>query len=495
MDRKVYSWLMKEWPIWKEKEWITDKGKRELRAHYEEPIRPKGPSALRLFVIALGLGLVLLGVFLILAGEWYSFSPNGRADWAMFFLALSLAIVGLAIWKAPRGSAVAELSSLQFFLFVGLTAFLVGDSYYVEDSGGLYLLATMGFGLVAAYLLASMATLLLYLAGVVIWSFTANALYFPGGAELGWLLLFFALPLFVICINQAGGEIKRITALSWMFLIALFSVFFCTLQSYDSVISLIYISAFSTILFLAGQLWSENTFFAYPLRWIGTIGSIYVAFKGSFSITWLSINAIPSLHLVGVTLAFLLIVFSSFVFYRALERKKYEGVLIGLGPIMTGLCSFLVRMDIPVATVTLIFVIYVIVLAVSVILQGSVKQNITMINAGLVFLLLLVIARLFDTEFTFFERGFSFIAVGSLLIVLNGLYMWNKKRRTEAVLKERRKQRERSEIVKEDVFASEEEEPAEGGDLLLTEEVSVDPAKSDTKEPDTVQEEVSRHGK
>ncbi len=115
MDKKLIVWLHEELPKWESKGWISQESASAMKVFYGEIGPRKTPSLMRLVALFLGLLLVGLGIFLLFAGYWYSFSPAGRLDWCIALLLMALLILGGGVWKAPRGGLVAEGSFLYSF--------------------------------------------------------------------------------------------------------------------------------------------------------------------------------------------------------------------------------------------------------------------------------------------------------------------------------------------------------------------------------------------
>lgn len=437
MNKKMLMWLHQELPKWRKKNWITEDIADEMLAFYHRPLEEKGPSLLRLLVVILGLSMVGLGIVLLFADYWYSFSPNGRLDSAVGLLVTAFIFVALAMWRVPRGSAWAEGASSFYFIALGGAVALVGDTFYLGDNSGLFLLYTLLLSLPITYLLNSATTLFAYLLGCMFWSVTGNALNFIGGAEVSWVFFLLAVPLYIENVTSyKEKQFNRVLFLSWGYIIALFGAFFFTLQTHSQIIPLLFLSALSTMAYLTGLLAGKKNILVLPLRWLGAAGNFYVIFMANLTETWLDIRALPSLSYFGLFVAFIFIGTSSFLLYEMVKRRHLEGILLGLSPLIIALCAFLARQTVAISTITLIIMTYVFVFATILLVRGALFRNIGIVNSGLALFITLALTRFFDANFTFFERGTSFLVAGAILLLANLLYMRNKQKRVERLKKD-----------------------------------------------------------
>lgn len=112
--------------------------------------------------------------------------------------------------------------------------------------------------------------------------------------------------------------------------------------------------------------------------------------------------------------------------WHLLRNKKYVEALVSLGAPVIAICTLLAHVGMNVFTITLLFNLYVVILAGVLLVGGTTGGHVGRINSGIVLLLLVVATRFIDPSFTFIERGLSFVFAGLAILIVNGLYMWNK---------------------------------------------------------------------
>ena len=139
MNVKHIRWLHEELAQWKADGLITEEQSQQLQLKYGY-IPKEGPSWTRLITVLGGAMLIVLGIILLFAGYWYGFSPNGRFDWSLAMLLLSMVVAAFGVWKAKPASVAAEVITLIYMGVLTTATFLVADTYYTGEHIGLYVL-------------------------------------------------------------------------------------------------------------------------------------------------------------------------------------------------------------------------------------------------------------------------------------------------------------------------------------------------------------------
>lgn len=428
MDRRTLYWLHDQLPIWQDKGWISPEAGDEIRGFYGGEEQARRPSLARLLVIILGLVLIGLGIILLFAGYWYSFSPNGRFDWALALLALALLVVALALWKAPYGSTFAEGAAIFYMLALGASTALIGDTYYIGDGIGFYLLITLVLTLPIIYLLGTGIAMVLYLLGSLWWSFTANAVNFWGGPESVWALLLIGIPFYLKRLRTRSEHFYLAIWLSWAYVASIFGAFYFTIRSYQAVIAIFFIAALSAITHGVGILTRDKGVWTMPFRGIGSLGLFYVIIIGTFTETWSNLYNQP-LSTTGLLIAALFLVVDLYIVKKLADVRRYMGSLIGLCPLVIAVCLLLAQLQINPLIISLVFDLYVGLVAILLLFRGTIEKNIGLVNGAIGTMFFLVVARFFDPGFSFIERGAAFITAGLAVIIANLFYMWRKSRR------------------------------------------------------------------
>ncbi|WP_295266286.1 hypothetical protein [Veillonella sp.] len=77
-------------------------------------------------------------------------------------------------------------------------------------------------------------------------------------------------------------------------------------------------------------------------------------------------------------------------------------------------------------TGSILFNVYVVLLAIVLLWQGTVTKRVGLVNGCIFTFLAMIAARFFDPTFSFVERGFTFMVTGVAIFAVNLFYMWRK---------------------------------------------------------------------
>lgn len=390
----------------------------------------------RILIVALGGLLIGMGTFLVFAGYWYSFSPNGRFDWVILFSTIALLGVGLARWLIPIHSWVREGVGIGYYLTTLFSCYLVGDTYFLGHEIGMYLFCTLlGTGL-CAYVLASPITMGLYLLTLAVWSLSEAIQIWWWAPYAAWGLLLFPIAFYTQLLKKEMLWSAGKVFVSWTYVIALFVVFFTTLGSSDSRVMLLLLGNLGAITVSLGHL-DMTGFWAGPLRTIGLLGVIYVIFLGTFMSTWVPFVIGGAWRWMDVSLIFLTACAVIYLMWGLYRAKKYMSILVaGISPVL-GLCAMLSMFVCPPLLVTVILNLYVLLVAALYAVRGSFLRRISLVNIASLSILPMILARFFDPGFTFTERGISFIVVGMLLLLANLVQMYRKIRKRSSPVRKK----------------------------------------------------------
>jgi len=102
----------------------------------------------------------------------------------------------------------------------------------------------------------------------------------------------------------------------------------------------------------------------------------------------------------------------------AWRRREVSELLLGAMPVLAVIGQALAVHDMEVAAAVL-FNVYVLVVAVTLIASGVKVQRLGIINAGMLLLSALILCRFFDADLGFVARGIAFILVGTGFLVTN----------------------------------------------------------------------------
>ncbi|WP_164726415.1 DUF2157 domain-containing protein [Veillonella sp. VA139] len=424
MSIKHIRWLHAELEQWREEGLISEEQSRQLQAKYGG-IPKEGPSWTRLVTVLGGASLILLGIILLFAGYWYGFSPNGRFDWALVILLLAITIVGGGVWKAKPASIIGEAITVIYMGILTTSTLLVADTYYTGEHMGLYVLIILCCSLPIIYILDSALGMILYLIGVLGWSFSNHPLNaWVGPAAVGGLLLL-AVPYYIRRFGQYQ-QVKDplLVSVSWAFVGAIFGEVFFTLSTYEPQMNLFFISVLGAVTYGLGTLEKKITLLALPCKGVGAIALLYTIVEGTYLSTWVRIG--ESSMAWWLWCCMLLSLGVAFLVLRRLVLGKRIESAIGLIPFAIFGCYMVtVSGSTPILT-SILFNAYIFVAALGTFIRGTLVKKVSLLNSSILTLIAMFGARFFDPSFTFIERGVSFLVLGIIVLGINAIYLWRK---------------------------------------------------------------------
>ncbi len=425
MKVKHIRWLHEELEQWRQEGLISEEQSHQLQAKYGF-IPKEGPSWTRLITVLGGAALILLGIILLFAGYWYGFSPNGRFDWALVILLLAIAIVGGGVWKAKPASVVAEAITVIYMAVLTTVTLLVADTYYTGEYIGLYVLIILCCSLPIIYILDSALGMILYLIGVLGWSFSNHALSaWVGPAAVGGLLLL-AVPYYIRRFGRHQQlQDPLLVSVSWAFIGAIFGEVFFTLSTYEPQMNLFFISVLGAVTYALGTLEQKITLLALPCKGVGAIALLYTLVEGTYIGTWIRVGESTMAWWLWVCMIFSLAV-AALLLRRLISAKRIEAC-IGMIPFIIFGCYILVISGATPIVTSILFNAYILVAALGTFIRGTMIKKVSLLNGAIVTLIAMFGARFFDPSFTFVERGVSFVVLGIIVLVINALYLWRKR--------------------------------------------------------------------
>lgn len=424
MERTKLLWLREQLEIWEKEGIITKQNKTDIRNYCGKIPLKKTPTLKRLSLILGGISLILLGCFLLLAGFWHSFSPNGRFDIILVMLTVVLGIESLALWQTKPGSTIRDIASIMYMVVMLSATYLMSDVYPLGDINGVGILITIVLSIFTGYFMKSAYVVGFSLLLSILWCTTSTAYLY--GAKLVWLLILLALPFYKNMLKDDTYTSNSKIFVSWSLVMAVFFSFFFTLQTTGASINILLLTNLALITYLLGRISNMHGLWSLPFRSIGIAGLLYVIFVGTFSGTWSDIASLMTIHAVDYLLAFSSLGIIGYLIFIVCRQKLYLDIFIaGFAPIM-GLCTIMACYQIMPLVITVLLNIYTLVVAALFVLAGIWQHKSSMINLPIIVLVDMILARFFDPSFTFLERGISFITVGLLVLIGNIIYLWNK---------------------------------------------------------------------
>jgi uncharacterized membrane protein len=422
MTKRSVRWLYEELPGLVAAGVLTPDTAARLREHYG-PVdgRPGRQIFLVIFSVLAAL-LIGAGVILLLAHNWSEMSRSWRTALAFVPLVLTQA---LAVWvMAQRRSSLAwrEGAATIWMLAIPAGIALVDQTYHVGGSLDDFLLAWALLGLPVMFLLDAVTPVLIYLAVTLFWAGYADL---EGGAQ-AWLWLLGAVGMVYLFLLTQAQRYGNRTALAGWGLAAWLSIApSLTLRSAaEREWYLVYLSLFGGM-YLAGRLWyrADVSLWRRPFQIVGALGvvgwSFGLAFRRSWEYLgdlWLVVRNHPGFFEIVVVVALLAAVGLLTV---SLVRRQWTMLPFGVAPLIA-LTAVLISFGNPnVLWLCVLFNAYLVVLGLTTLVSGVRAGSLAKANAGVALLVLLLVVRFFDSDFSMLTRGLVCVGAGVAFLVTN----------------------------------------------------------------------------
>lgn len=377
----------------------------------------------------IGAILTGLGLILIIAHNWDSFSRPVRTAFAFLPLILTQLLCAFVLFK-KTDPQWREASSVLLFFSVGAVISLVGQIYNMYGNLNAFLLTWMLLSLPLIYIMRSGATSLLYLAGITFYG--ANAGYWTYGEDVTnyyWALLIGAIPYYYALYDKnPNSNFTRFH--DWMLPLSVTIVLGSVASSNESVMFIAYMSLFA-IFFLLGNLslFQRRGNSVYTL--LGSIGTACLLLAMTFEDFWESLRRDDRAEIFSSP-EFVVSAALTIAAVILLLRQRKSRPEAGFQPpeviFLFFIPVFIAGLYLPIAAILMNLMAFA--FGVLTIRKGMLLSHLGILNYGLLILAILVLCRFFDTDLSFVVRGIVFIVVGAGFFAANR-YLILKRRKNE----------------------------------------------------------------
>lgn len=427
MKKRHVSWLYAELPGLVGGGVLDAAAAERLRAHYGPVPAASGRRVALTVCSILGAVLVGAGIILLLAHNWSGLSRAARTVVALAPLAVAQ---GLAVFGAWRGrGSIAWREGVGIFLCLAVAAAiaLVGQTYHIPGDLGGFLLVWAALILPAVYLLDAVLPAVLYLAAITGWAGYAQSV---AGQALGFWPLFALAAPFAWQTARRDPYSPKALVLEWAAAIVLCIATGISLEKVLPGLWIVVYAALLPVLFLAGTYWFDEGegFASKPLQFVGGTGVAVLALLLTYDWPWHAIGWSHWRYLerchagaawVDYLLAAALPAGAAVLSVMAVRRGHPWRLLYGALPLPAvagyAYAAATGHAELPV----LLFNVYLLALGVGTLVWGVRSARLGVVNAGMLIVAALVVARFFDEDLGFVARGVAFIALGLGFLVTN----------------------------------------------------------------------------
>ncbi|OUR92690.1 hypothetical protein A9Q87_06535 [Flavobacteriales bacterium 34_180_T64] len=371
-------------------------------------------SSNRLFMVfgVLGSLLIGLGIILILAHNWDSFTKTTKTIIAFLPLIIGQFIVGFSILN--KMSQVWKESSGTFLFFaVGSSIALVSQIYNIPGDLSDYLLTWIVLCLPLVYLLKSNALAILYMVFLTYYA-TELGYGFNTTDKTPWLYLVgvaLVLPYYIQLLRHNANT--NITSIfNWILPLSLTIVLGAFVKQNDEFGFLMYIILFGLfynigkVPFFDSQKLRRNGFLIF-----GSLGTIILLLNTSFRWMWEDVFNTPDLFTQEFYIALVLFVITVIVLAYSYSKHWIKGFNLFQYVFILFTILFFIGMSNEIIP-TLFVNIIIFALGLVTVKIGTDKFHFGILNYGLLIITALVVCRFFDTNMSYVIRGLLFVGVG-----------------------------------------------------------------------------------
>ncbi len=410
---------------------ISQETADKIRTFYREKI---GQSTNRLFIVfgILGAILVGLGIILIIAHNWDELSRMTKTLLAFLPLLVGQVLCGFILIKKQDSVAWRESGTAFLFFAVGASISLVSQIYNIPGNLSSFLLTWLLLCLPLIYVMKSSIASLLYLIGITYyagetsyWTYPSTESYFY------WILLLTIIPHYYL-LYKKKPESNFMIFHNWIIPLSVIITLGTIANRADELMFVAYFSLFGLIYlignldFLKKQRPRNNSY-----KVLGFVGTIVLLLTLSFDWFWEDLRGEDFLFNEVITspefiASAIISLFAGGLLVHHLKNKSLNEIKPITPVFILFIIIFIIGLSSPLSVVLTNIIVFVI--GILTIRDGAKRDNLGILNYGLLIITALVVCRFFDTDLSFIIRGGLFVSVGIGFFAAN--YWMLKKRKS-----------------------------------------------------------------
>jgi len=434
-NRKHLQWLYRELPALINEGVLTAEAAEKLRAFYGE-IKESSKKRIALIAFsALGASLVGFGIILLLAHNWGELSRSVRTVFSITPMVLGQALAGWTLIKKKESVAWREGAAIFLSLAIGSSISLVAQTYHISGDAGRFFLTWMLLTVPLVYLLDASSPALIYLWGMTTWAGICQNE--AGHAFFFWPLAALIVPHFVQAVKENRYSVRSII-LAWGISICLCVATGLAMEHALPGLWIVTYSGLFAALFLAGSHWfgEAPAIWQRPFQTVGAAGIAVLAFLFTYKWPWQGIGwqhyrSSAEFHATATIFDYVfaaaLLLFTLCLLFSRVRHRGATTMLFGMLPVVSTLGFVVISSGADTSFAVILFNIYLFSLGIVTTTTGIRNLHLGTVNAGMLILSALIIARFFDSEVGFVIRGLAFIIVGIGFLITNWMIIQRSK--------------------------------------------------------------------
>ncbi|NVK22793.1 MAG: DUF2157 domain-containing protein [Kangiellaceae bacterium] len=433
-QKEQLEWLKIQLTDWQAQGLVSSESQQSILAQYQIVQEEKSQLASILLVV---LGAILIGggVILLFAHNWDQLGKGVRTLLSFLPLLLAQALCWYALKFQSKSSALRESSSVFLFFSIASSIALIGQTYHIYGDLERFVLTWVLLSIPIIYVMRSSAILIL-VSLLLIWLCTFNRSPY-------WLLYLSLVPIWIYSYQQQNGGSLAFLWSSWIAALAIPISLIVSIEFERSPLTeylLAIMLVVAVFYYLLGKKifgFTPTRFWSNPLSSLGAMGIIIFSLLLSWTEAWDIGSSFDSHYgwrwseylLASLFIGcFVLTIWWWFKHQTQLHRANKVFtlvVLFALAPLLKNI----VGVSDPIFAA--LMNVFILVASILVIAHGINSGRLVVLNAGLLWLSVLLLLRFFDSDISFVLKGIIFILIGCGFIVAN---IWFKRQQQ---LKER----------------------------------------------------------
>lgn len=417
------SSVIKHLPELVENNVISASTAKDIEQYYASKPQAENTNLLTIFA-SLGGILVGLGLILIFAHNWDTFSRTYKTLLALLPLLLFQITTGYSIIK-HKGTIWKNVSGTLLFFSVGASIALIGQIYNIPGDVGSYLCNWIIVCLPLLYLLRSNTLAFLLLLFSTYYAVEVGYFSYPSHTPWFYLLFITAITPYYLEMLKQKPNSHVTTAFNWLLPLSV-------IISFGTFIDNAYTFGFILYGLLLCAVYNVGTLSGFRKKWengykqLGALGIIIILIIMSSKWTWMLIssrNHIIETHLlISCLILFIPCVGISYNMYKRGVKLNGFHIAAAVFPIIYIASLSNINLALILSNIT------VLALGIDCIRRGINHLDFKILNFGLLTITILIIFRFFDTQISFALRGILFLAMGTGFFTAN--YFLAKKKRS-----------------------------------------------------------------
>lgn len=431
-NKKNIKWFLKEIPLLKNIGIINEPSANKLKSYYDEQLTPK--SVIKILIITLSIlsGLLITGgvILVVVNFNWFKLTKEFKTIIAFLLLIIPQFLCARYLYRSETSQSKREVFSVIQSILFGVSVAFIGQIYQLPKNLEGFLILWALSTLAIIYIFNSISSVALYL--ILVISLISEMQFSGKTGLIFYPLLSLLIPFYLIEYKKRLSY--RIKVLDYFFIFSLIIGLGITLEKTLPGLWIIAYSNLFVIFYLYSITFEKegNNLFFSPFKVAGIIGIGIFAYILTFSWPWEEIgwgyfrtenrfNDIAAFFDYSICIIFPLL--TLFLTYSSIKKKKQNNYLLSIFGIITIVLYLVIssfkNIEVNELIPALIMNSFILILGGYSFYIGYKNNSLVTVNSAMFLVFLTIITRFFDQDMSALLRGFAFIAIGIIILIVN----------------------------------------------------------------------------